>query len=144
MRRWVSLTDGSSQNFSQYTIVLTLLLFICLVSVFVTEPNFDSHFHACESGLFSPHLGILELKSQKRFWPLSFVSVFFLSVVKLEPVFLSVCLVISSSVCLCALPSFFIYVNKAASGAGKWWKHSRAYRRAVCLQYIIESAQLKG
>lgn len=51
---------------------------------------------------FPPHLGILELKSQKPFRPVSFVSVFFLSAVKLEPVFLSVHLVISSSVRLCA------------------------------------------
>lgn len=81
----------------------------------------------------------LELKSQKPFRPLSFVSMFFPSAVKLKAVFLSVRLVISSSV-----PSFFIYVNKAARGAAKWWQHTRAYRRAVCLQYIIESAQLKG
>lgn len=94
---------------------------------------FDSHFHSFESAPPPPpplrHFGI-EIKKPSR--PLSFVSVFFRSAVKMEPLFLSVHLVISSSFPLCALPSFFINVNKAASRAWKRWQHSRAYRRPLC------------
>lgn len=120
------LADGHHRTFSLMHFYFYLLC-RCLFPVFFS--HFQAPFH-----FFFPfsHLGILELKSQKPFRPLSFAGVFFLSAVKMEPLFFfgSSCnKLISPSLCA---PSFFlICVNKAASGAWKRRQGSRAYGRAL-------------
>lgn len=68
---------------------------------------------------------------------LSFVSVYSLFfTVKMEPIscfFLSLFLVIGSSLLLSPLPLSFVSLNKAANGAWKWWQHSHVYRQTLSL-----------